>query len=66
LPSIGRWMAGYVLVLFAFLFFSRFLNDSYLGVIVALASALPALAGEGALLGWKNPRALSLPAQAAA
>jgi uncharacterized membrane protein len=66
LPSIGRWMAGYVLVLFAFLFFSRFLNDSYLGVIVALASPLPALAGEGALLGWKNPRALSLPAQAAA
>ena len=49
-PSLGRWMAGYVLLLFSFLFFSRFLNDSYLGVVIALAGTLPALAGPGALV----------------
>ena len=50
-PSLGRWMAGYVLVLFAFLFFSRFLNDSYSGLILALAATIPALAGESVVLG---------------
>ncbi len=45
-PTIGRWMAGYTLVLFGFLFFSRFLNDSYLGVVVALAATIPALRTE--------------------
>ena len=54
LPSLGRWIAGYVLVLFTFLFFSRFLNDSYLGVILALTGAIPALAHESILLTSKT------------
>ncbi len=39
-PTMGRWMAGYALVLFVFLFFSRFLNDSYVGVVIALAATI--------------------------
>jgi hypothetical protein len=35
-PSIGRWMAGYVLTLLAFTFFARFFNDNYLAVVIAL------------------------------
>ena len=35
-PSLGRWMAGYVLSLLAFTFFARFFNDNYLAVVIAL------------------------------
>ncbi len=53
LPSLSRWIAGYALVLFAFLFFARFLYDSYLGVIVALAS--DSGHGTGTLSIWPGP-----------
>ncbi len=62
LPSLSRWIAGYVLVLFAFLFFSRFLNDSYLAVTVALASTVPSLAGDPTLLASKSSVPTSLAA----
>jgi hypothetical protein len=35
-PSLGRWMAGYVLSLLAFTFFARFFNDNYVAVVIAL------------------------------
>jgi hypothetical protein len=35
-PSLGRWMAGYVLCLLAFTFFARFFNDNYVAVVIAL------------------------------
>jgi 4-amino-4-deoxy-L-arabinose transferase-like glycosyltransferase len=35
-PSIGRWMAGYVLCLLAFTFFARFFNDNYVAVLITL------------------------------
>ena len=61
-PSLSRWMSGYVLVLFAFLFFSRFLNDSYLGMILALASTIPALVGERAVFSSEREAAPPLAA----
>jgi hypothetical protein len=35
-PTLGRWMAGYVLSLLAFTFFARFFNDNYVAVVVTL------------------------------
>jgi hypothetical protein len=35
-PTIARWMGGYAVVLLAFTFFSRFFNDSYVGVVITL------------------------------
>ena len=35
-PSLGRWMAGYVLSLLAFTFFARFFNDNYVAVVITL------------------------------
>jgi hypothetical protein len=35
-PTLGRWMAGYAVVLFAFTFFARFFNDNYAAVVITL------------------------------
>jgi hypothetical protein len=35
-PTLGRWMAGYAVVLFALTFFARFFNDNYAAVVVTL------------------------------
>lgn len=35
-PTLGRWMVAYTALLAAFAFFSRFFNDSYVGVVIAL------------------------------
>jgi hypothetical protein len=35
-PTLGRWMAGYVLSLLAFTFFARFFNDNYVAVVITL------------------------------
>jgi Glycosyltransferase family 87 len=35
-PTMGRWMAGYACVLFAFTFFARFFNDNYAAVVITL------------------------------
>ncbi len=50
-PTFGRWIAAYAVTLFAFLFFSRFMNDSYVGVSLALAAAIPAFDGHPLVLG---------------
>ena len=42
-PTIGRWMLAYAALLFAFTFFSRFFNDNYVGVVVAIFLIAPAL-----------------------
>jgi hypothetical protein len=42
-PSLGRWMAGYVLCLLAFTFFARFFNDNYVAVVIALLLCIPPL-----------------------
>ena len=42
-PTLGRWMAAYALSLFGFIFFARFMNDSYIGLTLALAATAPAL-----------------------
>ncbi|HYY46984.1 MAG TPA: hypothetical protein VE951_07985, partial [Candidatus Angelobacter sp.] len=42
-PTIGRWMLAYAALLFAFTFFSRFFNDNYVGVVVAMFLLTPAL-----------------------
>jgi hypothetical protein len=34
--SLGAMLQGYVLLLFAFFFVSRFLNENYLGYLLAL------------------------------
>ncbi len=39
-PSLGRWMAAYVGLYTAFLFFSRFFNDNYAGVAIALLACV--------------------------
>ena len=44
-PTLGRWMAAYALSLFAFIFFARFMNDSYIGLTLALAATAGALSG---------------------
>lgn len=35
-PTIGFWMAGYAVLLFAVTFFARFFNDNYAAVVVTL------------------------------
>jgi hypothetical protein len=36
-PTLGVFTAGYTLVFLAFVFFARFFNDSYVGVVITLA-----------------------------
>jgi hypothetical protein len=43
--TLGRWVGGYALALFVFVFFGRFMNDSYIGLTLALAAAAVALNG---------------------
>jgi hypothetical protein len=43
--TLGRWMAGFALALFGFIFFARFMNDSYIGLTLALAATAAALNG---------------------
>jgi hypothetical protein len=38
-PTVDRWVGGYAALLLAFVFFARFFNDSYLGVVLALFAA---------------------------
>ena len=40
-------MAGYAFALFVFIFFARFMNDSYIGLTLALAASAAALTGHG-------------------
>ena len=43
--TLGRWMAAYAFALFVFIFFARFMNDSYIGLTLALAASAAALNG---------------------
>lgn len=63
-PTLGRWMAAYALVLFAFIFFARFMNDSYIGLTVALAATAPALRGHD-IVGAAQPVSMQTAAFAA-
>jgi hypothetical protein len=42
-PTLGRWLAGYAVLLLAFAFFARFFNDNYVGVVMAVLLCIPPL-----------------------
>jgi hypothetical protein len=60
-PTIGRWMAAYASLLFAFTFFARFFNDNYVGVVVTMFLLAPAL-GNGYLVAASEPQAVRVAA----
>jgi len=42
-PTMGHFLMGYCIVLFAFLFFARFFADNYLAILIGLALCVPSL-----------------------
>ena len=42
-PTLGHFLMGYCIALFAFLFFARFFADNYLAILIGLALCIPSL-----------------------